>query len=152
MEHKLSKQHLETCQQIKKYKADNKENKNEFYLLLEEPTLKLILKSDITPTSKILLVFLLSKLHFSYKHLYIHLPYKLLEQETHIKKATAINTLKDLDEKGFIIFHSGTNRIKNKNMKEFIFEQEQNYYNPMRNQSNIIEMTPFFHKLFKVEK
>jgi len=42
--------------------------------------------------------------------------------------------------------------MKNKNMKEFIFEQEQNYYNPMRNQSNIVEMTPFFHKLFKVEK
>lgn len=151
MSHKLSTQHKNMCKTIKEYKLNNKENKEEFFLILEESTLNLILKADITSTSKIILVFLLSKLHFDYKHLYIFLPYQLLEKETGIKKATAINSLKDLDNKGFIKLHSGTNRISNNNIKEFIFEQEQ-YFNPMRNSQNIIEMTPFFKKLFKVEK
>ena len=53
MEHKPSKQHLDMCKKIKKYKTDNKENKNEFYLLLEEPILKLILNSDITATESV---------------------------------------------------------------------------------------------------
>ena len=38
MAHKLSKSHKEMCQKIKKYKADNKENKEEFYLILEHGT------------------------------------------------------------------------------------------------------------------
>ncbi|MEA2018506.1 MAG: hypothetical protein U9N59_08660 [Campylobacterota bacterium] len=151
MSHKLSTQHKNMCKKIQNYKNNNKENKDEFFLILEEPTLNLILKADITATSKTILVFLLSKLHFNYKHLYIYLPYKLLEKETGIKKPTAINSLKDLDTKGFIKLHSGTNRIENNNIKKFIFEQEQ-FYNPMRNQQNIIEMTQFFNKLFKVEK
>jgi hypothetical protein len=136
------------CEKIKKYKSENKVNKNEFYLILEEPTLNLILKADITATSKILLVYLLSRVHFSYKHLYIFLPYKLLEKDTSIKKPTAINALKNLNEKGYIKLHSGTNRIENNNIKKFIFEQDQ-FYNPMRNQQNIIEMTPFFTLLMK---
>ena len=139
------------CQKIKKYKADNKENKNEFYLILEKPVLDLIMKSKITPTSKILLVYLLSKIHFNYNHLYIYLPYKLLTEETGIKKPTAINALKDLDKKGFIKLHSGTNRAENNKIKEFLFEQPQ-FYNAMRNQQNIIEMTPFFAKFLKAEK
>lgn len=148
--HTLSTEHKNICKQIKEYKSNNKENKEELFLVLEQSTLELIFKSELTATSKTILFFLLSRVHFNYKHLYIYLPYKLLEKETGIKKATAINSLKDLDEKGFIKLHSGTNRIENNNIKEFIFEQEQ-FYNPMRNQQNIVEMTPFFKKLLKVE-
>jgi len=151
MAHKLSKQHQEMCQKIKKYKADNIENKEEFYLIIEHPTLELILKSDITPTSKILLVYLLSRVHFNYEHLYVYIPYKLLEDETTIKKATAIRALKDLDTKGFIKLHSGTNRAENNIIKEYLFKQKQ-FYNPMRNQQNIVEMTPFFAKILKALK
>ena len=155
MAHKLSKPHKDMCQKIIKYKDDNKDKdidtEKDFYLILEHPTLELILKSDITATSKILLVYLLSRVHFNYEHLYVYIPYKLLEEETTIKKATAIRTLKDLDEKGFIKLHSGTNRAENNIIKEYLFKQKQ-FYNPMRNQQNIIEMTPFFAKIFKAVK
>jgi len=80
MNHKLSTTHKNMCKKIQEYKLNNKNNKEEFFLVLEQSTLELIIQSNITATSKILLVYLLSKLHFSYKHLYIHLPYKLLEQ------------------------------------------------------------------------
>lgn len=148
MTHKLSKFHQEMCQKVKSYKDSNKKNQDEFYLILEEPVLNLILKADITSSSKILLVYLLSKVHFSYEHLYIYLPYKLLTEETGIKKPTAINALKDLDKKGFIQLHAGTKRAHNNKIKEFLFKQPQ-FYNPHRNQQNIIEMTPFFAKFLK---
>ena len=61
MAHKLAKSHKDMCQKIKKYKADNIENKEEFYLILEHQTLELILKADVTPNSKILLVYLFVK-------------------------------------------------------------------------------------------
>jgi len=151
MVHELSKSHQNICQKIKKYKANNKENKEEFYLILEHPTLDFILKSDITPTAKILLVYLLSKVHFNYEHLYVFIPYKLIEEEANIKKATAIRVLKDLDKKGFIKLYSGTNREQNNIIKEYLFQQKQ-FYNPMRNQPNIVEMTPFFAKILKAVK
>ena len=151
MSHKLTTEHSNMCKKIQNYKQNNKTNKEEFFLILEESTLNLILEADITATSKILLVYLLSKIHFKYHHLYIYLPYKLLQEQTGIKKSTAINSLKDLDSKGYIKLHSGTNRIKNNNIKKYIFQQDQ-YYNPFRNQQNIIEMTPFFNMLLKDEK
>lgn len=151
MTHKLSQEHQEMCKKIKNYKAKNKAEQDVLYLVLEEPALKLILKSDITATSKILLVYLLSRVHFSYEHLYIFLPYKELEKHTEIKKPTAINSLQDLDAKGFIKLHSGTNRVINKEIREFIFPQNTLFYNPMRNQPNIIEMTPFFAKFIKAQ-
>ncbi len=151
MAHKLSKSHKEMCQRIKKYKADNKENKEEFYLILEHPTLELILKADVTPSSKILLVYLLSRVHFDYKHLYVYLPYKLLEEHTGIKKPTAISSLKDLNEKNYIKLHSGQKRVHNNEIKEFLFQQKQ-FYDPRNNQQNIIEMTPFFAKILKAQK
>jgi len=151
MNHTLSKEHTKMCQSIKQYKANNIENKGEFYLIIEHSTLELILKANLTPSSKILLVYLLSKVHFSYEHLYVYLPYKLLEEETGIKKPTAINSLKDLDLKGFIKLHSGKNRVHNNAIKEFLFQQKQ-FYNPHRNQQNIVEMTPFFAKIFKAQK
>jgi len=147
--HTLTREHKNMSKKVQEYKKNNKKNKEEFYLILEEPVKNLILKSDITATSKILLVFLLSKLQFNNEHLYIYLPYKLLEEETGIKKATAVNSLKDLDAKGFIKLHSGTNRKANNEIKEFLFKQTQ-FYNPLRNCQNIIEMTPFYNKLFKV--
>jgi len=156
MAHKLSNEHQEMCQRVKKYKANNKnkeiDTEKDFYLILEEPALKLILKSDITATSKILLIYLLSRVHFSHEHLYIFLPYKELEKNTSIKKSTAIHSLKDLNEKGLIKLHSGTNRVNNKKIREFIFPDNPLYYNPMRNQPNIIEMTPFFAKFIKAQK
>ena len=139
------------CQKIKKYKADNIENKEEFYLILEHPTLELILKADVTPSSKILLVYLLSRVHFDYKHLYVYLPYKLLEEHTGIKKPTAISSLKDLDEKSYIKLHSGQNRVHNNEIKEFLFQQKQ-FYDPRNNQQNIVEMTPFFAKILKAQE
>ncbi len=151
MAHKLSKSHKEMCKKIKKYKADNRENKEEFYLIIEHPTLEIILKADITANSKILLVYLLSRVHFDYEHLYVYLPYKLLEEQTGIKKPTAINSLKDLDEKNYIKLHSGQNRVHNNEIKEFLFQQKQ-FYNPRNNQQNIIEMTPFFAKILKAQK
>ena len=156
MAHKLSKSHQDMCARVRKYKADNKDKESDkekdFYLILEEPALKLILKSDITATSKILLVYLLSRVHFTQEHLYIFLPYKELEKHTSIKKATAIHSLKDLDKKDLIKLHSGTNRVNNKKIREFIFPDNPLYYNPMRNQPNIIEMTPFFAKFIKAQK
>lgn len=152
MTHKLSLEHQEMCKRITNYKAKNKAEQDVLYLVLEEPALKLILKSNITATSKILLVYLLSRVHFSYEHLYIFLPYKELEKHTGIKKPTAINSLQDLDVKGFIKLHSGTNRVINKEIREFIFPQNTLFYNPMRNQPNIIEMTPFFAKFIKAQK
>ena len=77
MAHKLSKSHKEMCQKIKKYKADNIENKEEFYLILEHPTLELILKADVTPSSKILLVYILPKkiliFNLLFYQTYVHL-------------------------------------------------------------------------------
>ena len=151
MPHNLSQSHKKMCKKAEQYKANNIDNKEEFYLLLTESAFRLILKADITPTSKILLVYLLSKVHFQFEHLYIYLPYDLLEKETNIIKATAINSLKDLDKKGFIKLHKGTNRKHNNEIKEFLFKQPQ-FYNPHRNQQNIVEMTPFFAKFLKAEK
>lgn len=152
MSHKLSKQHQEMCQRVKKYKENNIKNKEELYLILEEPALKLILNSDITATSKILLVYLLSRVHFTHEHLYVFASYKNIEQNTSIKKATAINSLKDLDKKALIKLHSGTNRKHAQEIRKYIFPDDTHYYNGMRNQPNIVEMTPFFAKFIKVEK
>ncbi len=152
MSHKLSKSHQEMCERVKKYKAKNIKDKDELYLILEEPALKLILNSDITATSKILLVYLLSRVHFTHEHLYIFASYKIIEQQTSIKKSTAINSLKDLDKKGLIKLHSGINRQINQEMRKFIFPDDTHYYNVMRNQPNIVEMTPFFAKFIKAEK
>jgi len=156
MSHKLSKSHKEMCERVKKYKADNKDKKKDtekdLYLILEEPALKLILNSDITATSQILLVYLLSRVHFTQEHLYVFASYKIIEQHTLIKKPTAINSLKDLDKKGLIKLHSGTNRKSTQEIRKFIFPDDTHYYNGMRNQPNIVEMTPFFAKFIKAEK
>lgn len=156
MSHKLSKAHQDMRERVKKYKADNKDKESDkdkdLYLILEEPSLKLILNSDITATSKILLVYLLSRVHFTHEHLYVFASYKILEQQTSIKKSTAINSLKDLDKKGLIKLHSGTNRKTTQEMRKFIFPDDTHYYNRMKNQPNIVEMTPFFAKFIKAEK
>lgn len=146
--HTLSNEHKNMSKEVQEWKKNNKKNKEEFFLILEKPVLNLILKSDITATSQMLLVVLLSKLQFNNDHLYIFLPYKDLEEEG-FKKATAVNSLKDLESKGLIKLHSGTNRKANNEIKEFLFKDKQ-YFNPLRNCQNIIEMTPFYNKLFKV--
>ncbi len=151
MNHKLSKEHTAMCKKVQKFKLNNKENKEELFLIIEASTFQLISEAEVTASSKFLLIHLLTQIHFSYKHLYIFAPYILIEKKIKMKKSTAINSLKELEEKGYIKLHSGTNRIQNNHIKEFIFEKTQ-FYNPMHNQGNIIEMTPFFHKLLKVEK
>ena len=49
--HTLTNEHQTMCKKSQQYKLENKKNKDEFYLILEEPVLNLILKSDITATS-----------------------------------------------------------------------------------------------------
>lgn len=152
MSYTISPEQKNMCKKLKEFKSNNKENKKELFLVLEQSTLNLILKSDLTATSRVVLIYFLFKIPFNYENLLIPMSYKLLEKETGIKKATAINCLKDLHQKGFINLHSGTNRILNNMMKENVIFKQKQIFNPERNQQNIIEMTPFFEKLFKVEK
>lgn len=155
MSFKIPKEQLDICKKIKEFKSNNKdrEKNKQSYLILEEQTMKLIFKSELTYASQIILIYLLSKLQFTYEHLYIYMPYKKLESETGIKKATALNNFRALEKDGFINFLSGTNRRENNEIKgTVIFENEYQTFDPKKNQENLIDMTPFFKKLFKVKK
>lgn len=146
--HQLSKYQLAVIEKVKKSK-ENEERGN--FLILEQSKQKFIFEADITPTSKLLLIYFLSKIDFSHRHLYIHASYKIITKETTIIKSTIMRSIKELDKKGFIKLHSGTNRVENALIKEFIFGQKQ-YIQENENQTNIVEMTPFFEQFFKGAK
>lgn len=62
-----------------------------------------------------------------------------------------MRSVKELQEKGFIKLLSGKNRAENTLIKEFIFGQKQ-HIQENQNQTNIVEMTPFFEQFFKGAK
>ena len=146
--HQLSKYQLKIIDKVKKQKES--EDKGNF-LILEQSKQKFIFESDITPTSKLLLIYFLSKLDFNHRHLYIHASYKIIEKETTIIKSTIMRSIKELQEKGLIKLLSGKNRAENTSIKEFIFNQKQHIHDN-QNQTNIVEMTPFFEQFFKGAK
>lgn len=148
---KLSKEHIKIAKMLASYKDKNKNEKTENYLILESSVQKKIFEANITSTAKLTLIYLLSRIDYSYTHLFIYLPYSLLEKEAGIKKSTGINAMKLLDKEGFIHLLSGKERAKNIKIKEYLFKGKQ-FYNLMRNQQNIIDISPFFDALFKAQK
>ena len=146
--HQLSKYQLKIIDKVKK-QTQSEEKGN--FLILEQSKQKFIFESDITPTSKLLLIYFLSKLDFNHRHLYIHASYKIIEKETTIIKSTIMRSIKELQEKGLIKLLSGKNRAENTLIKEFIFGQKQHIHDN-QNQTNIVEMTPFFEQFFKGAK
>lgn len=146
--HQLSKYQLSIIEKVKK--QNQSEDKGNF-LILEQSKQKFIFEADITATSKLLLIYFLSKLDFCHRHLYIHASYAIIEKETAIIKSTIMRSVKELHEKGFIKLLSGKNRLENTLIKEFIFGQKQNIHDN-QNQTNIVEMTPFFEQFFKGAK
>ncbi|MFA5455875.1 MAG: hypothetical protein WC272_11235 [Sulfurimonas sp.] len=146
--HQLSKYQLSVIEKVKKSK-ENEQRGN--FLILEQSKQKFIFESDITPTSKLLLIYFLSKIDFNHRHLYIHASYAVITKETTIIKSTIMRSIKELQAKGFIKLLSGKNRVENTLIKEFIFGQKQNIYDN-QNQTNIVEMTPFFEQFFKGAK
>ncbi len=146
--HQLSKYQLSIIEKVKNQKQH--EDKGNF-LILEQSKQKFIFQADITPTSKLLLIYFLSKIDFCCRHLYIHASYKIIEKETTIIKSTIMRSVKELQEKGFIKLLSGKNRAENTIIKEFIFGQKQ-HIQENQNQTNIVEMTPFFEQFFKGAK
>ena len=77
--HQLSKYQLKIIDKVKKSK-ENEQRGN--FLILEQSKQKFIFEADITPTSKLLLIYFLSKIDFNHRHLYIHASYKIIEKET----------------------------------------------------------------------
>jgi len=147
-QHQLSKIQKSVIEKIKTYnKSEDKGN----FLILEQSKQKFIFEAEITATSKLLLIYFLSKIDFCHRHLYIHASYAIITKETAIIKSTAMRSIKELQKKGFIKLLSGKNRIENTLIKEFIFGQKQNIYDN-QNQTNIIEMSPFFEEFFKGAK
>lgn len=146
--HKLSDYQLKIIDKVKKSKES--EDKGNF-LILEQSKQKFIFEADITPTSKLLLIYFLSKIDFCHRHLYIHASYAIIEKETTIIKSTIMRSIKELQEKGLIKLLSGKNRLENTLIKEFIFGQKQHIHDN-QNQTNIVEMTPFFEQFFKGAK
>lgn len=147
-QHQLSKKQKSVIENIKTFnKSDEKGN----FFILEQSKQKLIFEADITPSSKLLLIYFLSKIDYNIKHLYIHAPYSGITKETTINKSTAMRSLKELDKKGFLKLLSGKNRVENTLIKEFIFGQKQHTYDN-QNQTNIIDMTLFFENFFKGTK
>ena len=146
--HKISKEQEAI---IKKIGTFNKSEEKGNFLILESSKQKLIFEADITPSSKLLLIYFLSKIDYTLRHLYIHAPYSGITKETSINKSTAMRSLKELDKKSFIKLLSGKNRIENSLIKEFIFGQKQFTYDN-QNQTNIIDMTPFYGQFFKGAK
>jgi hypothetical protein len=98
-----------------------------------------------------LLIYFLSKIDFNHRHLYIHASYAIITKETTIIKSTIMRSIKELQAKGFIKLLSGKNRAENTLIKEFIFGQKQHIHDN-QNQTNIVEMTPFFEQFFKGAK
>ena len=147
-QHQLSKIQKSVIEKIKTYnKSDEKGN----FLILEQSKQKLIFEAGITPSSKLLLIYFLSKLDFNHRHLYIHASYAIITKETTIIKSTIMRSIKELKEKGLIKLLSGKNRAENTLIKEFIFGQKQHIHDN-QNQTNIVEMTPFFEQFFKGAK
>ncbi|MFA5454854.1 MAG: hypothetical protein WC272_06010 [Sulfurimonas sp.] len=77
MKHKLSYYQLKVIDRVKK--QNQSEDKGNF-LILEQSKQKFIFEADITPASKLLLIYFLSKLDFNHRHLYIHASYKIIEK------------------------------------------------------------------------
>jgi hypothetical protein len=146
--HKLSNFQLSVIEKVKNQKQS--EDKGNF-LILEQSKQKFIFEADITATSKLLLIYFLSKIDFNHRHLYIHASYAIITKETTIIKSTIMRSIKELQAKGFIKLLSGKNRAENTLIKEFIFGQKQHIHDN-QNQTNIVEMTPFFEQFFKGAK
>lgn len=152
MKHKLTPIQKKTAFLLSEFKKQNIEESRENYLIFEESMQKFIFKSKVSPTAKLLLIYFLSKVDYSYSHLYIHLPYKQIFQETGLQRAVVMRILKKLDEDKFIKFLSGKHKLINTQIKEFIFKQEQNFdLTKNHNQTNLVDMTAFFVKYFKEE-
>lgn len=149
--HKLTKAQTAIINTLINYKEKSKSEATENYFILTASIQSYIYRLDVSPTSKLLLIYLLSKIDYGYRHLYIHASYAIIFKETTIKKPTAIRCLKELNEKKNIELLSGTHRIRNTIIKEFIFNQKQNTYDN-NNQTNIVDMTPFFEDFFKAVK
>lgn len=149
--HKLSNTQKSVIDTLINYKEKSKTEATENYFILTASIQSYIYRLDVSPTSKLLLIYLLSKIDYGYRHLYIHASYSIIFKETTIKKPTAIICLKELNEKKSIELLSGTHRIRNTIIKEFIFNQKQNTYDN-NNQTNIVDMTPFFETFFKAVK
>ena len=150
--HKLTKEHKNTAYKLSEFKRLNIEEKRENYLALEVSMQKFIFKSKQTPTAKLLLIYLLSKIDFSYQHLYIHLPYSEVLEQTEIQRAVVMRILKKLDKEKFLTLLSGKNKILNTEIKTYIFKQPQKFdLSKNHNQTNLVDMTPFFTKFFEVQ-
>lgn len=151
MSYKLKPEHKTICEKIKKFRTKNKEEKSCNYFLLEEPIFEFILKQNISTNEKLLLLFFIKKVDYSFNHLFVYAPYQLIKNETGISKSTTYRALNNLDQRGLIKFHSGTQRLLNMQVKELMFKQKQKI-NPKENQENIIEMTPLYKQFFDNNK
>lgn len=100
--HKLQDIQVRTINALKRYKEKSKQDKEENYFVLTANIQSFIYALDVSPTSKLLLLYLLSKVDYSLRHLYIHAPYSLIKKEAYIQRATALKCLKQLHEKGYI--------------------------------------------------
>ena len=124
--HQLSSHQLKIIDKVKKSK-ENEQRGN--FLILEQSKQKFIFEADITPTSKLLLIYFLSKIDFNHRHLYIHASYAIVEKETAIIKSTIMRSIKELDKKGLKFALSNVLESKNKEnkiLKDWILEN--NFY------------------------
>ena len=150
MNHKLTPLQKETALLLSEFKRLNIDESRENYLIFEDSMQKFIFKSTVSPTAKLLLIYFLSKVNYSYSHLYIHLPYKQIFEETGLQRAVVMRILKKLDAGKYIKFLSGKYKVINTEIKAFIFQQKQSFdLSKNHNQTNLVDMTPFFVKFFK---
>lgn len=150
MNHKLTPLQKETALLLSEFKRLNIDESRENYLIFEDSMQKFVFKSKVSPTAKLLLIYFLSKVNYSYSHLYIHLPYKQIFEETGLQRAVVMRILKKLDVDKYIKFLSGKHKVINTEIKSFIFQQKQSFdLSKNHNQTNLVDMTPFFVKFFK---
>ena len=145
---KLQKSQKDIIEYLVKFNGD----KNTNYLYIKHSVLEYIFKLNINPSSKLLLVYLIKNITLDFRHLYIITPYEKLVKDLGLSKPTIVSCMKELDTKKIIKLYSGTNKSKNTQIKEFIFEREQfKLYTP--NQHNIVDLSIFFRTFFiKVKK
>lgn len=149
MKHELTPLQKKTAFLLSEFKRLNIDEARENYLILEDSMQKFIFKSKVSPTAKLLLIYFLSKVDYDYNHLYIHLPYKQIFQETGLQRAVVMRILKKLDEDQYIKFLSGKHKVLNTQIKGFIFKQKQNFdLTKNHNQTNLVDMAVFFIKFF----
>ena len=144
---KYNQNQIETIKKLIIYNGDNTEN----YLNIKHNLLEYIFKLDISPNSKLLLLYFLKKVSLDLKHLYVITPHKNIIEDLGISKSTSVKCINELSEKKLIIFLSGKEKQRNTDIKEFIFGQKQyKLYTP--NQHNIIDMSIFYQTYFNLIK